>query len=58
MIQVSLFRSSHGALDHIIVSLGVFALLCPESFGIGFLDTKRHLHELKNRHELTKRVKI
>ena len=44
MIQISLFRSSHRASwSYHRLGLGVFALLCPESSGIGFLYTKRHL---------------
>ena len=44
MIQVSLFQSSHRASwSYHRLGLGVFDWLCLESFGIGFLDTKRHL---------------
>ena len=61
MIQVSMFRSSHGASwSYHRLELGVFALLCLQSSESVFftLYTIRHLHELKYGHERTKRVKI
>ena len=53
---------SHGAFwSYHRLGLRVFAWLCLESFGIGFLDTKRHLRPFawakQNKHKRTKRVK-